>query len=180
MIIKHGFWELYEPENPPEDAPPNAWYWRNGDVDWYDYSRALSLGKYVVLIGDHIVSAGDDATRLTLPEKFELIEMDLPFNLGDRLVDGVVVPLHTEFAMQALSARQLWLMAYRIGVTKTQVIEMVENIPDDDTREIMLIELTEPPTKGYERNHPAVEVVRQMLDIDTETFDGYWQEASTL
>lgn len=36
-----GFWEMYVPENPPENHPPRTLYCRNKEgVDWYDFRFA--------------------------------------------------------------------------------------------------------------------------------------------
>lgn len=73
QIIDHGKWQLYQPDTPPEHAPPTALFVRreSDGVDWYDYSRdsksfAPDTVKFTVLLqhGCVIGAATRDVTRL--------------------------------------------------------------------------------------------------------------------
>lgn len=76
-----------------------------------------------------------------------------------------------------LSARQVWLMALDINITKQSIIDMVnaEFEPDEAAR--VMIEITEPPLNGYERFSPVVETIRIMNEIPEDQFNDLWKWA---
>ncbi|NSZ59571.1 hypothetical protein FY145_17375 [Agrobacterium tumefaciens] len=79
-----------------------------------------------------------------------------------------------------ISARQLWLMAKNIGITKSAILTSLDSLADQDEAETLRIELTEPPLNGYERFSPAVERLRLMQSIPEEQFDDLWAWASQI
>lgn len=76
-----------------------------------------------------------------------------------------------------LSARQVWLMALDIGITKQSVIDMVSEQFDPIEAARIVIEITEPPLAGYERFSPVVETIRIMNDIPEDQFNDLWKWA---
>lgn len=81
-------------------------------------------------------------------------------------------------AMPALSPRQLWLAAARINITKEQVLAMVDAMEDQEAALELKIEINEAPQ--YERDHPAMDDLRDLMGIPTEQFDDLWIWAAGL
>lgn len=79
-----------------------------------------------------------------------------------------------------ISARQLWLMAKEVGITKSSILASLDTLEDQDEADTLRIELTEPPLNGYERFSPAVETLRKMQGIPVEQFDDLWLWASQI
>lgn len=79
-----------------------------------------------------------------------------------------------------ISARQLWLMAKEVNITKAAVLASLDTMADQDEAETLRIELTEPPLEGYDRFSPAVETLREMQGIPVEQFDDLWAWASQI
>lgn len=73
-----------------------------------------------------------------------------------------------------ISARQLWLMAKEVSITKASILASLDMMEDRDEAETLRIELTEPPLEGYDRFSPAVETLREMQGIPEEQFDDLW------
>lgn len=100
-------------------------------------------------------------------------------------LDAFKVKQHRLETIPAISARQLWLMARQVGITKAQVLAELEYKDDDaeDVREhkdVLYIELTEPPLSGYLRDSPAAEDFREYMGITSEQFDDMWLMASRI
>ncbi len=81
-------------------------------------------------------------------------------------------------AMPVLSPRQLWLAAARISITKDQVLAMVDAMEDQEAALDLQIEINEAPQ--YERDHPAMDDLRDLMGIPPEQFDDLWIWASGL
>lgn len=84
-----------------------------------------------------------------------------------------------------ISARQLWLMARQVGITKAQVLatlEPAEGDTDDvlEKKEVLYIELTEPPLAGFLRDSPAAEDFREYMGLPPEQFDDLWRMAQEI
>lgn len=71
-----------------------------------------------------------------------------------------------------LSPRQLWLAAARIGVSKDQVLGLVDAMADQEAAADLRIEITE--ATSYERNHPAMDDLAGLLAIPVQQFDDLW------
>lgn len=82
--------------------------------------------------------------------------------------------------LHKISARQLWLMAKEINITKASILASLDTLEDQDEADTLRIELTEPPLEGYERFSPAVETLREMQGIPVEQFDDLWAWASEI
>lgn len=198
-MIDHGNWETYIPQTPPLGAPDNAIYWTDGQQDWYEFSRqnwnviagADTSGTIKISIVDGFISCiSTDVTRLMLPTRFQLLELEV----GDAApemgwyYDGSVFTPERPYrsaeerraALPNISARQLWLMALDIGITKASILASLETMEDRTEAERLHIELTEPPMNGYERLSPAVETLREMQGIPEEQFDDLWAWASEI
>ncbi|MGD9476159.1 hypothetical protein [Shinella sp. G-2] len=76
-----------------------------------------------------------------------------------------------------LSPRQLWLVASRIGITKVQVLALVDVMEDQEAASDLRIEITEATT--FERGHPAMDDLAGLLAIPAEQFDDLWIWAAT-
>lgn len=84
-----------------------------------------------------------------------------------------------------ISARQLWLMARQVGITKAQVLATLEPAEGDTDevlgpKEVLHIELTEPPLAGFLRDSPAAEDFRQYMGLPPEQFDDMWRMAQEI
>lgn len=79
--------------------------------------------------------------------------------------------------MPPISPRQLWLVAARIGITKDQVIAMVDAMEDQVAAADLRIEINEATT--YHRNHASVVELSELLEIPAEQFDDLWLWAAT-
>lgn len=79
-----------------------------------------------------------------------------------------------------ISARQLWLMAKEVNITKSSILASLDTLEDRDEADTLRIELTEPPLEGYDRFSPAVETLREMQGIPVEQFDDLWAWASQI
>ncbi len=81
-------------------------------------------------------------------------------------------------SLRPLSPRQLWLAAARIAITKDQVLAMVDAMEDQEAALDLQIEINEAPQ--YERDHPAMDDLRDLMGIPPEQFDDLWIWASGL
>lgn len=199
-MINHGHWEAYTPTEPPIGAPDNTIYWTDGSRDWYDFSRqhwnvvsgvdSSGTVKVSVVFGGLVSCVTTDVTRLMLPGKFQLFEMEemdtIPkpgwyFNGDGFYSDRPYSSIEERRALLPnISARQLWLMALDIGITKSSILTSLETMEDKTEAERLRIELTEPPLNGYERLSPAVETLREMQGIPEAQFDDLWAWASQI
>ncbi len=183
-----GKWEQYVPKVFPEHAPANALYWTDGTVDWYVFSRALPKDtQYVAVMGGRVVSAGNDATFMSLPPEFEFIRTDAEVSLGHFYIGGVFYDTdpNAKDILRPISPRQLWLMARQVGITKAQVLATLEPAEGDtedvlEHKEVLYIELTEPPLAGFLRDSPAAEDFRQYMGLSSEQFDDMWRMAQEI
>lgn len=80
-------------------------------------------------------------------------------------------------AMPSLSPRQLWLVASRIGITKNQVLALVDDMEDQAAAADLRIEINE--ATSYHRIHSAVVELAELLEIPTGQFDDLWLWAAT-
>lgn len=79
-----------------------------------------------------------------------------------------------------ISARQLWLAALDIDLTKAQVLAKIDTVEDAKLRARLQIEVTEPPLDGYVRESDAVEQLRALMAIEVDAFNKLWLDASKL
>ena len=77
-----------------------------------------------------------------------------------------------------LSPRQLWLAAARIGITKDQVLALVDAMEDAEAAADLRIEISE--ATHFERAHAAMSDLAQLLGIPQAQFDDLWIWASEL
>jgi hypothetical protein len=84
----------------------------------------------------------------------------------------------TDTTLPFLTPRQLWLAAARIGVTKDQVLTMIDAMDDQEAALDLKIEINE--ALVYERDHPAMDDLRDLMGIPPEQFDDLWIWASGL
>lgn len=95
-----------------------------------------------------------------------------------KAVAAPLVPIEPVVVYPPLTPRRLWLGALALGVKKADIIATVEQIPDQEKRDWLMIELTE--STEFERAHPAMDEVRQMLGIPIDQFNTLWLWASNL
>ncbi len=200
-MVNHGTWVHYEPEQRPLGVPANALFWqrKSDKADWYEWSRSRwsieagedgsNITKVVVFEG-RVICVDRDATRLSIPPSFTLYELtpsEAVPSPGWYLYGSVFTserqyssPAEERAALPNISARQLWLMALEIEVTKASVLASLDTMEDRGEAERLRIELTEPPLDGYERLSPAVEKFRVMQGLSEERFDELWKRASQI
>lgn len=77
-----------------------------------------------------------------------------------------------------LTKVQFWLAALNVGITKSDVLALINQIPDKPTREQATIMLEE--TVLYKRNDPFVLQFSQMMGISSSQLDQLWIGASTI
>jgi hypothetical protein len=78
----------------------------------------------------------------------------------------------------ALTKVQFWLAALNVGITKSDVLTLINQITDKPTREQATIMLEE--TMLYKRNDPFVTQFSQMMGISSSQLDQLWIGASTI
>lgn len=170
--------------------------------DWYDLRRGLTTwdeqGNFLTAIYGawamvdpatlKITNVESDPSRLVPNDKIVLgIDADADdIAEGMLFSNGAIIPApaptaeERRAALPDISARQLWLMALDIGITKASVLASLETMEDKIEAERLRIELTEPPLNGYERLSPAVETLRELQGIPLEQFDDLWAWASQI
>ncbi len=170
--------------------------------DWYDLRRGLTTwdeqGNFLTAIYGawamvdpitfKITNVESDPSRLVPNDKIVLgIDADVDdIAEGMLFSNGEIIPApaptaeERRAALPNISARQLWLMALDIGITKDSILASLETMEDKTEAERLRIELTEPPLNGYERLSPAVETLREMQGIPVEQFDDLWAWASEI
>lgn len=77
-----------------------------------------------------------------------------------------------------LSARQFWLAASRIGVTKGQVVSLVEAMTDQEAAADLLIEVNESST--FSRSSLTISDLSGLLNIASNEIDDLWLWAAQL
>lgn len=77
-----------------------------------------------------------------------------------------------------LTKVQFWLAALNVGVTKSAVLALINQITDSNAKEQALIMLEE--TTSYKRNDPFVAQFSAMLGISSVQLDQLWLQAATL
>lgn len=199
-IINHGEWSTYAPEKLPEGCPQGALFWQRGadGADLYEWGRTAYVQDggdtsetiKIAVSGDRVACVTNDITRLAPPPTFMLFELTSDEQAprpGWYFYTDSFSPTR-EFAsteerrasLENISARQLWLMAKEVGITKASVLASLDTVTDQDEAETLRIELTEPPRDGYERLSPAVEKFRIMQGIPEDHFDDLWAWASQI
>lgn len=170
--------------------------------DWYETRRGLTTwdeqGNFLTAIYGawamvdpvtlEVTNVESDPSRLVPNAKIVLgIDADVDDIVEGMLFsNGAIIPAPAPTAEERraslpdISARQLWLMALDIDITKASVLASLETLEDKVQAERLRIELTEPPLNGYERLSPAVETFRQMQGISEDRFDELWMKASQI
>jgi hypothetical protein len=170
--------------------------------DWYDLRRSLTTwdergnfltaiyGAWAVVdpVSHKVQNVEYDPSRIVPMDKIVLgIDADVDdIAEGMLFSNGEIIPApaptaeERRAALPNISARQLWLMALDIGITKASILASLETMEDRTEAERLHIELTEPPLNGYERLSPAVETFREMQGIPEEQFDDLWAWASEI
>lgn len=77
-----------------------------------------------------------------------------------------------------LTARQIRSILVIRGVSLADVQAYIEGLPASVERDLLLIDW-EYATQ-FERDHPAVAQLAEVLDLDRETVDAWWREALEL
>ncbi len=170
--------------------------------DWYETRRGLTTwdeqGNFLTAIYGawamvdpvtlKVTNVESDPSRLVPNDKIVLgIDADVDdIAEGMLFSNGAIIPApaptaeERRAALPDISARQLWLMALDIGITKASILASLETIEDKIKAERLRIEITEPPLNGYERLSTAVETLREMQGIPVEQFDELWARASQI
>lgn len=81
-------------------------------------------------------------------------------------------------AFPALSARQFWLTAATIGITKGDLLAYVATNYEGQERDMLLIEIEE--TRDFSRYNVLVEEISSVLSIEPDQLDTLWVWASAL
>jgi hypothetical protein len=92
--------------------------------------------------------------------------------IADGGVIAPYVPATTSPEMTSLTARQFWLAASRINITKADVLALVDAMEDKDAADDLRIEVTE--TASFSRTNPAVDELASLLGITSEQLDSLW------
>lgn len=100
-------------------------------------------------------------------------------------LDAFRVSQYRMETLRPISPRQLWLMARQVGITKAQVLATLEPAEGDtdevlEHKEVLYIELTEPPLAGFLRDSPAAEDFREYMGLPPEQFDDMWRMAQEI
>jgi hypothetical protein len=137
-----------------------------------------------------------EQTLIDLIIKWEDVERELPFTASASDVEQhgkelFAAALRGEFGeifpyvppepnptyYPILSRRQLRLGLLKLGVTTTQVDSVISNFPEPE-RSVALIEWQD--ATGYQRNHPLVHKMTEVLRLDETVVNQTWLEASIL
>lgn len=82
-------------------------------------------------------------------------------------------------AFPPLTARQLWLAAYRtMALKEDDVIAMTATMEDQDAAEELRIEIR--TAREYERDHPAMDDLAALVGLPVEQFNALWRWSATL
>lgn len=104
----------------------------------------------------------------------EIVEIDLT---EEELAD--IAALAGAAPFPRLTARQLWLAAYRtMALKEDDVIALTASMPDREAAEELRIEIR--TAREYEREHPAMDDLAALVGLPTEQFNSLWRWAATL
>lgn len=81
-------------------------------------------------------------------------------------------------ALRPLTPRQLWMAAARIGVSKEQVLSMIDAMEDQEAAIDLKIEINE--AREYRRDHSSMDDIAGLMQVPAEQFDDLWIWAAEL
>lgn len=91
----------------------------------------------------------------------------------------VVVAMQDAIPFPNVTARQLWLAAYRtMALKEDDVIAMTATMEDQEAAEELRIEIRK--AQAYERDHPAMDDLAALVGLPVAQFDALWRWAATL
>ena len=139
------------------------------------------MGNYAVIENNVIVNVIEADTHFAA--SINAVALPEGYGIGDSIEAGGFVkaaPLPLEDTLfPPLTARQLWLAAYRtMALKEDDVIAMTATMEDQEAAEELRIEIRKAQT--YERDHPAMDDLAALVGLPVEQFDALWRWAATL
>lgn len=139
------------------------------------------MPKYAVIENNVVVNVIEaDAVSAA---SINAVALPEGYGIGDSIeaggfVKSVPLPLE-EPIFQKLTARQLWLAAYRtMALKEDDVVALTATMEDQDAAEELRIEIR--TAREYERDHPAMDDLAALVGLPVEQFNALWRWAATL
>lgn len=94
----------------------------------------------------------------------------------DLYSDEELEQIHKESIPQTASKMRFFLALYNIGITRTMVYEVINQIKDENLREIILIKFD--LSQEFDRNDEHLNMMAQQFNIDYKELDNLFIEAN--